>query len=434
MQFKLFSRFLEIVRKQKILSGLAALLLIWLIVSVFSGESIALIHQVERGTFVIDLDVDGELKAMESYVVKAPRIRGSVRIVRMVPEGEIVKKGDFLIQFDASDYQQRLLEAQNNLERAEANLAQTVANIRSQTADLKSNIELEKYSLEQSKLQSKNAIYESENKQKEIEFSLKKAEISYQQLIERKESSEKINAASLKQAQLEVEQARINVQQAQDDIDKLTIFSEADGLVVYKQVWEGGSWGKLKVGYSPWRGMALMEIPTQSKMKVSVQIDEIDISKVAVDQNVDITLDAVSDTIFTGQVKTIAALANKDNRSKKNVFDIEIFMNEFDERLKPGMTAQCRIIIDEIDDVLSVPIDAVITQENKTLVYNKDGDPVEITTGEANSDFIIVREGLQEGDEIRLQKKSDTGETPAGQDKPRKKKKSSGSEQVIIVG
>ena len=433
MKSKIMNHVINFIRKRKLVSILALLLLLWIVVSVFSKESTALLFEVEQGKFVIDLAVQGEMQALESFVVKAPRVRRSLRIVRLVPEGTLVKKGDFLIQFDTSELQQELYEEQNNLERAKANLAQTVANIRSQQSELESNIKLEKFSLEQSKLRAKNAIYESENKRKEIEFNLKKAEISYQQLLERKEATAKINAAALRQAQLTVKQAEMEVQEEQNDINKLTITSETDGLVVYKPIWEGNSMGKIKVGSTPWRGMALMEIPTQQKMKVAVKIDEIDISKLALHQNAEITLDAVSDTLFTGSVKTIASLANRDNRTQKNVFDVEIYLNEFDERLKPGMTAHCRIIIDEIEDVISVPIDAVITEEERIIIYDADGAPVEIKTGLANSNFIIIEEGLKAGDKIQLQGGQDAGIIVEREQK-KKKKSSSKTESLIIIG
>jgi len=434
MNNKILSGVIGFLKRRKLVSLLAILLLLWIVVSVFSTESTALLFEVQRDKFVIDLQIQGEMQALESFVVKAPRVRRGLRITRLVPEGTLVKNGDFLIQFDTSELQQELYEEQNSLERAKANLARTLANIRSEQAELESNTKLEKYSLEQSKLQAKNAIYESENKRKEIEFNLKKAEISYQQLLDRKVAVAKINAASLKQGQLEVKQAEMEVEDAQNDIDKLTINSETDGLVVYNQIWEGNGMGKIKVGSTPWRGMALMEIPTQNKMKAAVKIDEIDISKLALEQYVEITLDAVSDTIFTGNVKTIASLANRDNRTKKNVFDVEIFLNEFDERLKPGMTAQCRIIIDEIDDVLSIPIDAVHALEEKTMVKDASGDPVEIKTGQANDNFIIVEEGLSEGDKIRLQGDPESGTVAEREPKKRKKKPSRQSEQMIIIG
>lgn len=417
-------------RKNKIVWGVAVLVVLWTVVSLLSSESNTLLFKVERKPFLIDLKVDGELKAMDSYVIKAPgNIWRNVRIVRLVPEGTSVKEGDFLIQFDTSEFQQKLLEAENNLEKAEANLASTMANNKSQMSDIESNIKLESYSLEQSRLRAKNAIYESENKRKEIEFNLKKAEISYAQLLNKKESTIKIHRAAMRQAQLEVEQARIKVERAKNDLEQMTITSPTAGMVVYKEVWEGGQMGKLKVGYSPWRGQALLEIPGENKMKVSINVNEVDISKLALDQKVIVTLDAVPDTFFSGAVKEIAALANRDRRTKKNVFAVEVYLNEKDERLKPGMSAHTQIIIDEIPDVLAVPIDAIKIEGEKTLVTDAGGDPIEIKTGKSSSDFIIVEEGLEEGDEIQLTQESGVQSTTP----KRKSGKKSGSDSEMII-
>ncbi len=378
--------------------------------------------------------MEGELKAVESFIVKAPsNVWGNIRIVDLVPEGTMVKKGDFLIQFDTSEQEQRLREAKNKLETALASLASTRADIQNQTAELESNIKMEQYSLEQSKLRAKNAIYEAENKRREIELSLKKAELSYRQLLKKKESMEKINAARLRQAELEVEQARLKVKQAEDNLKKMTLNSPADGLVVYQKVWDGEKMSKLKVGYTPWRSQPLIEIPSQSRMKVAASINEIDISRVKIDLPVEITLDAVKDTVFSGKVTEIATLAHRDDKTEKNVFDIEILFNEIDPRLKPGMTAHCRIIVDRLKDVLSVPIDAVQIKEGKSVVLDEDGDPITIKTGVSNGDFVVVEEGLKEGERIQLRA---IGRKPreSKEDKKAKHPSRRVRRRVIIVG
>jgi len=312
------AKLLRKIKEKKWIITVIVIIVIALLLPFFNQESSEIIYTLKKDTFLIDINVEGVVKALDSYVIKAPaNIWGNVRIVKLVPEGEIVKKDDFLIQFDTSEFNQRLLEAQNKMESAEANLKSTHANIISQMAELESNIKLETYSLEQSRLRAKNAIYESVNKRKEIEFSLKKAEISFDQLTEKKESTIKINSATQRKAELEVEQAKMKVKRAKEDLQKLTITSPADGLVVYKEVWEGGRMAKLKVGYSPWRGQALLEIPSRNKMKVSVKINEVDISLLAKEQEVIVELDALPDSVFKGSVQEIASLAHKEHDSKK---------------------------------------------------------------------------------------------------------------------
>ncbi len=392
----------------------------------------ALLFTVKRGALLIDVPMDGELEAVESFIVKAPsNLWGNIRIVRLVPEGSIVKKGDFLIQFDTSEQVQKLQEAKNKYETTLASLASTKADIQNQMADLESNIKMEKYTLEQARLRAKNAIYEAQNKRLEIELNYKKAQLAYQRLLQEKKSLEKINAAKLRQAQLEVEQARLKLQQAEDNLKKLTITSPADGLVVYEKVWDGGQMSKLKVGYTPWRGQALIEIPSQNRMKVVGSINEIEISRVKKGEKAEIRLDAIKDSVFTGTVSEVATLAHKDRETDKNVFDVEILINETDSRLKPGMTAHCKIIVQKLENVLTIPIDAVQLKGGKSVVYNAHGKAVAIETGASNGDFVVVRKGLQEGERIQL-RTSNRKAVSVKKEKPAPRPRT--SQKIIIVG
>ncbi len=406
------------------------IIIVWSLFHFFSGGDNPLVFTVHKNTFISDVKVDGTVKSRDSYIIKAPQnIWRNTRIVRMAPEGTTVKKGDLLIQFDPSEFMQKVREAENNLETNRANLASTIAKNKSEMSDIESNIKLETYSLAQSRLRAKNSIYESENKRKEIEFNLKKAEISYNQLVERKKTQVKIQEAAQRQAQLQVDQTRIKLQRARDDLKKMTIMSPVSGMVVYKEVWEGGSMRKVHVGYSPFRSQALLEIPGESKMKVNVDVDETEISRIKMDQLAHVTLDAMPDTVFEGHVKKIAALANRKRDSKKNVFAVEIFMDKVVDGLKPGMSAHIQIIVDEIPDVLTVPVEAVHNKGGKSWVLAETGKRIDIVTGKTNTDFVIVEKGLKDGDKIRLT-------TDSVPDSPKKKKKKTGdngNDGVIIM-
>jgi len=431
----IFKNPINILKQKKIwlISFLTIISLLIIYSLVFSDEDFPM-YEISKSEFVIDLESKGEVKAVDSHVIKSPgNIWGNIRIVKMIPEGTEVKTGDFLIQFDTAEFMQKQREAENEVATAEANHESKLANIKKQVAELSSQLKIEEYNLEQTRLRAKNAIYESENKQKEIEFTLKKAEISFQQLKDKKKSMVKIHAAELKQTELQVDQANIKLERAQKDLQQLTLTSPDTGLVVYREIWGGGGMEKVKVGSTPWRSQPLLEIPDQSKMKVVIKINEVDISRIALDQKVTITLDALVDTTFTGLVSDIAALAHTDRKSKKNVFDIEVIINEMDLRLKPGMTAHCEILIDVIPDTLFIPLDAVITRDEKTGVLDDSGEFIEIKTGKSNSNFIIVEEGLNDGDEIRLQKKDVPQALPGESKKKSKKRKGSGERTVIIM-
>ena len=150
--------------------------------------------------------------------------------------------------------------------------------------------------------------------------------------------------------------------------------------------------------------MELVSIPDMSLMKVKTYITEINIERVEPGQRVIITLDALPGPVFYGEITSIATLARSEEDSDMKVFDIEIAINGSDERIKPGMTAQCKIITNRFSDVLSVPLESVFEKGDTTIVYVKNGgyEPRPVKVGEKNSNYIIIEEGLSEGDLVTL--------------------------------
>ena len=101
-------------------------------------------------------------------------------------------------------------------------------------------------------------------------------------------------------------------------------------------------------------------------------------------------------------VVDVPVRAHEIDAGKVAVVDVTI--DGQDERLKPGMSAQCKIITRNIDGVLSVPLEAVFEKEDTTLVYVKNGgfDRRPVRLGAKNSDFIIIEDGLKAGEEVAL--------------------------------
>ena len=118
---------------------------------------------------------------------------------------------------------------------------------------------------------------------------------------------------------------------------------------------------------------------------------------------VEITLDAVPGETFTGKVTKKGTLARKkDYNSKINVFDVEVTFQEINAQLKPGMSAACNIIVDRLEDVVSVPLEAVFEKEGKPVVYLKNKKDIEVVVGRRNDMVIEIVEGLKGDEEICL--------------------------------
>jgi len=176
------------------------------------------------------------------------------------------------------------------------------------------------------------------------------------------------------------------------------------GIAIVRTNWSTNS--KYQVGDQSWSGSPIIELPDLNELKAEVNISEVDISKITNGLKVQIRPDAYSDSLYSGEVISVANLAiNKNNNSRVKVFPVSIRINNAKNVLMPGLTVSCRIIINEIHDVVYVPVEAVFNEAGADFVYLKKGSSYKKTvveTGQSNTDFTIIKKGLEEGDEVTL--------------------------------
>jgi len=84
---------------------------------------------------------------------------------------------------------------------------------------------------------------------------------------------------------------------------------------------------------------------------------------------------------------------------------VTVLLAESDTTMMPGMTVSCEIIVDEFADTLFVPLEALFNKAGETIVYVKKGNdfkPRSVSAGAENDDFVMITEGLKEGEQIAL--------------------------------
>jgi HlyD family secretion protein len=345
--------------------------------------------RVAKGEFVVSLSENGSLAAKRSVTISAPRIRGNLLIVKLAQEGTMVKAGDFLVQFDPTEQETKLRDAQAELKIAEANLDRAIAQY---------DMDSKQYELDLRKAERAAAEKQAESPmiRTEAGMELDLAKVKFEQ-------QKKMLEADIEKQKVEVGKARDKKDQADRDLKSMTLTAPIPGLVVYLEIWKGGNMSKLQEGDAPWSGQGLLDLPDLSTMIVKTTVSEVDISKIKKDQKAEIRLDAVPGPVFAGKVSDIGTLAHEKERgSQINVFDIEVQLDSTDSRIKPGMSAKADIIIDRFGDALSVPIEAVFDRDDTTVVYTKSGKKIPVQLGVRNDRSVIVTSGLKDGDEISL--------------------------------
>ena len=364
-------------------------------------------YKVKRGEFFINVVETGELKATKSTMITAPTIHwrfGDLKITKIIDDGTEVAKGDTLVLFDQAEVQKAVIDAKAELDIARAEYEKTKADQDSKIEELEADLKMTEISYQISKLELEQATYEADIRKKEIELQLEQAEISLKKAAEEIENQKKIHAEELYKIKLRIDQLKNNLNDANETISRLTITAPNDGLVIIEKSWMSGN--KWQVGDQPYSGWPLMSLPDLNELMAATQINEVDISKIRLDQRVNIKLDATSDTTFTGKVTDIAVLAQeKDKKSKVKVFPVEIIIDGTHKLLLPGMTVSCDIIVDKIDSVLSIPLEGLFKEDHRQFVYIAKGNSYQerqVEIGMENNDYVIIKEGLKEGDIISL--------------------------------
>jgi len=342
----------------------------------------------QQGEFLIALNENGTVSATRAVTLSAPRIRG-LQITWLAPEGTTVSEGDVIIKFDATQQMADLAEHKSTLKIKKTALVRANQEYTIQEKQLKLDLEKSRRNYDEKK-------HEAPRVAEEARLELELAELNFQAKLDQLTSD-------VEKAEVEVDRAQDKVDLANHELSQLTMKAPIPGLVVYLEIWKGGKMDKVQEGDSPWPGQGLIDIPDLGDMMVETTVSEIDANKVDTGQEVVVTLDAIPDIEFTGRVTKKSTLARrKESGSKINVFDVEVKIIEKDERLKPGISASCRIVIERLQDIISVPIESVFEKEGNTLVYLANKKKQDVTVGQRNDMYIEVTDGLQGDEEICL--------------------------------
>lgn len=382
-----------------------AIILIVLLSSLFSSPPTDIpTYKVKRDNFLVSITESGEIEAVNAVSVSAPRIRGNLKIVYLVPQGTYVQPGDTVCQFDPTEALSNLKENEAALELAISEKQKLNATQKSSMTRLESDLKSSELSFELSKLNMEQMKFEAEMKQQQAKLEHQRNELSYKKSLQEYESQKIIQESERNKMDIEIMQKRNEVERSKRDLGMLTLTAPKEGLVVYERNWQTGR--KMAVGDTPWGGMPVISLPDLSAMQSKTFVNEVDVSRVSVGQKVRVKLDAFQDSTFLGSIEDVASLGqNKDRRGSIKVFEIIVAIESQSTILKPGMTTSNQMIINEIPDVIFVPQESIFKRDDESIIFVKNGsgfDERVVVLGEKSEDYVVIEEGLDEGEVVAL--------------------------------
>ena len=299
------------------------------------------VEPVERRDLVASVTASGQVQPRTKVNLSAD-ITG--RIVRLaVKEGQIVSRGQFLLQIDPSQYEAAVQRAEAGLAAARAQAAQAKA----------------------SYLQAKR------NHERSQEIQRTNAALVSAEQMEQLRTQVEVNEALLEAANHNVDQALASLRDARSSLRKTTIVAPMSGRVTRLNVEEGET---AIMGTLNKDAATLLTISDMSVLETKVKVDETDVARISVGDSAIVQIDAFSDTTFLGRVVQISnssirggASSPLSGGSTEQAVDYEVTIQLLDApaTTRPDFSATAKIVTDTRSAVLSIPIIALTVRERE---------------------------------------------------------------------
>jgi multidrug resistance efflux pump len=303
---------------------------------------------VERADVQLRVDTTGALRATRTAMLVAPAIGGGgLQIIRLLKSGTQVKAGDPVVDFDPSQQQYNLEQAQSDYDQAEQEIVKAkddaaVQAAQDQTALLKAGFDVRQAELEVSKKDLVSAI----DAQKD-QLALDEAQRALQQLQQDIKSHAASGQATIAVDQEKAHKAKLSMDEAQQNIKNMQVRSSISGLVVVRQnenasggFYFGGMMPEYQEGDQVYPGSAIADVIDMDQMEISARVNEADRVNAKIGQSVEVRVDALPGELFHGTVKSVAAgIGDFFFLGVGSSSEITVELSHPDKQFRPGFSA-----------------------------------------------------------------------------------------------
>jgi HlyD family secretion protein len=405
---------------------------------------------VKKGDLVVELDsaqaqdqVNQQLIAYEKARFALIAAQETLSIQRSVVESEI-SAADLKLEFAKRDLTKYLegeaRQLKRNLEIEVSTVQENLIvakdrydwskKLHSKGFETKSNLDKDQLSVMQYSLkleQATNALAMFDNfdfpKQKRLlESAVYEAEKELARVKLQGEGKLKQYEADVKTQDSTVELNRAKLQRDQSNLAGCKIHAPQDGLVVYAMGNNRFSnESMIEEGATIRNRQEIIKLPDVAEMKLAIKIHESHINMIRAGLGAYIVLDSMPDQRFRGTVRKVSLLPDSSSRwgnPNLKVYATEILLvDKLPPDVKPGVSARAEIVVTNMQNVLTVPLQAITTRQGKQVAYVESGGdlkPVPVDVGLYNTRLIQIVTGLNEGDRVSLAPPLDTQEKDLG--------------------
>lgn len=402
-----------------------------------AGRSL-LTHTVGRQDLIVSVTEQGTLESSNNTEIKC-KVRGYSMVTYVVPTGTVVEEGQELVRLDTKVVEEQYSLTKTNTFIAEATLAESRANVEKAKIAIQAYEEgryrsqlqaLEKdLAANQRNLRTARRMHERSETlfrqgyvtdlevdsnaftvtQAELELKVKETEIKALKQFTRQMELETLRGnLTASESKLAADEAGLAMEikrrdRAEQELKDCIIRAEKSGMVIYPSAASWKSTPDITEGANVRKDQVLLLMPDLSRMQVKVGIHESIVERVRPGLKAIVTL---PDRTLEAEVSKVASVTRPAGWWTGNVvkYDTVIRLPEV-EGLKPGMSAEVEVVIDVHENVLTVPVAAVVETEEGNLCWVQTPTGTEqrrLELGDSNDVFVHVKAGLSEGEQVVL--------------------------------
>ncbi len=365
--------------------------------------------EVRRGPVTMTVNARGDIRGSNSETFLAPRTGDSeLPIIFLREVGEWVDKGEVVVEFDATQQEYRLREAEADLEEAQQAVIQARAEAQAALEEARFQVIATdtEMRLAQQEIRKNELLAGVQRRLNEI--NLEKAKNNHRQAQEDYENRQASMGSGIAVKESAVDKARQEAELARRNIESLTMRAKSSGYVERMTnttgvgiLYAGMSLPKFRLGDTARPGQPVAAIPGMETWEVSVRVPETDRGYLQVGQPVVVHPAALPGQALVGH---IAVLGGATGYSYNRTFECRVALDEVDPGLRPGLSADVEITVASLDDVLWVPSQALFDSDGRSFVYIKtdQGYIRQFVTLTRRSESQAVISGIEEGTLVTL--------------------------------
>ncbi|MBZ5498350.1 MAG: efflux RND transporter periplasmic adaptor subunit [Acidobacteriia bacterium] len=316
------------------------------------------VYTVSNADVTRTILITGELQAARSLDIQAPATKASAAnaITFLAEEGKPIKKGEKLVEFDASALLSQMTDQQRQLDEAALGIEKQKKDLEAQRCDLLNSVAQAEGNLKITKLNADIPVeLQPNNTYLKYQNDYEKAKLALTKAKEQLANFEANYDSQIRLKEISRSQLEIVLKRMQNDLAILSVDAPQDGVVIYGDNWASNR--KYQVGDMAFPGQTIITLPDLSGMRVAGFVYDTELQFLTPGMACEIHLDAVPAKSWRGKIASLTSVAGKKGfATTQKVFKAMIPLDGVDLNvMKPGMTARAEVVLSMAAGVIAIP-------------------------------------------------------------------------------